>query len=88
MSAKNSWAQEALDIPEDEIPWYRWRWFFVLTFLLFSPATLVIGFSGNVYGKNVYGKNKGEVFKLPNQNKYGLLIGTIALMAYNIRYFY
>lgn len=89
MSKKDIISQEALDIPENEIPWYRWRCFLILTFLLFSPATLIIGFSGNVYGKKVFGKNKGQVFKLPNQNKNMLLVGTILIMVVNsARFFY
>ncbi|GAD76339.1 hypothetical protein [Vibrio azureus] len=88
MNDKNILMQDALDIREDEIPWYRWRWFFALTFFFFSPATLVIGFTGNVYFKKVFGKNQGEVFKLPNLNKYMILVGTILLLVNNIRYFY
>ena len=56
---------EPLDIPEEDIPWYRMRWFFLVTFLIFYPATLIIGLSGNIYGKQ-----KGVTFKLANKFKY------------------
>ncbi len=75
-SVKKNSMMEPLDIPESEIPWYRWRWLFVVTLLLFFPAVLLIGLTGNVYGKQ-----NGEAFKLSNKFKYlsmftGLLLVT------------
>lgn len=72
---------EPLDIPESEIPWYRWRWLFIVTFILFFPAMLLIGLTGNVYGKQ-----SGEVFKLSNKFKYLLmLIGLLLMIGQIIR---
>jgi len=70
---------EPLDIPEAEIPWYRWRWFFIVTFLLFYPVTLVLGLSGNIYGKQ-----KGIAFKLSNKFKYIILFVGLLLMIGNV----
>ena len=79
MSIKSNWAIEQPDISESEIPWYRWRWFFVLTLLVFVPVTVVIGLTGNIYGKQ-----KGEIFKFSNRFKYIFLVIGCMLMVSNI----
>lgn len=58
---------EKVDIPCDQVPFYRTIWFFVLTFLFFSPASLIVGVTGDVYLKK-----KREVYKY--DNKYRWLI--------------
>ncbi len=76
---KNNGFMEPLDIPEDEIPWHRTRWLFIVTFLLFYPAMLIIGLTGNIYGKQ-----KGVSFKLANKFKYMMLLIGLILMVNNI----
>ncbi len=80
--ANSNGIMEPLDIPADHIPWYRMRWFFVVTLLLFIPATLVIGLSGNIYGKH-----QGELFKLADKTKYMIMaVGSFLMLSNIIRF--
>ena len=49
---------EKIDISYDQIPWYRKRWFIVVTILLFAPATILICATGDLYAKR-----DGSVYK-------------------------
>lgn len=73
-STKKNIMQEPLDIPENQIPWYRWRWVYMLAFFLCFPAMLLISLTGNVYGKD-----DGVIFKLSNKFKNLILIGGLFL---------
>ncbi len=66
-SKKGILIPEKVDIPGDQVPFYRTIWFFILTFILFSPASFIVGVTGDVYLKK-----KGEVYKY--DNKYRWLI--------------
>ncbi|ACA87515.1 hypothetical protein [Shewanella woodyi] len=76
---KTNGFMEEPDIAIEEIKWYRWRWFLILTFCFVYPVCLVIGLTGNVYGKH-----QGVVFKLPNKVKHLFLITGFVLMLGNI----
>ncbi len=53
----------------DEVPWYRRRLYFMLFWLFFLPALIIIGFSGDVYA-NV----QGQVVKFPPGRRLLLVI--------------
>lgn len=53
----------------DEVPWYRRRFYFMLFWLFFLPALIVIGFSGDVYA-NV----QGQVAKFKPGNRMMLVL--------------
>lgn len=60
---------EPLDISEEQIPWFRMRWFFALTLLFIYPVALIIGLSGNVYGKH-----KNTFFKVSDRYRYFMIV--------------
>ena len=51
---------ESLDIDYSEVPFYRRRWFFLITVLLFIPVSALIALTGSLYYQQ-----KGEVKKFP-----------------------
>ena len=58
-----------VDADYTQLPWYRKRWFVVLTLLLFAPATVLIAATGDLYalrsdGVYLYGPaaKKGLIF--------------------------
>lgn len=50
MSTPNA-AFEPTDLTYDQVPWYRRRWFLLVTLLLFMPATIGICLTGDIYAK-------------------------------------
>lgn len=64
-----------VDIDYSEIPFYRRRWFIVVSLLCFMPATLVIALTGNVYLKS-----QGQVYRLPNSRFNHILLFACALI--------
>jgi len=66
--------EKTLDIVESEVAWYRWRWFFLVTFLFISPVAIIIGLTGDIYAKD-----HGEVSILPELTKKLLMIAGIFL---------
>ncbi|MGY8869042.1 MAG: hypothetical protein ACKVJE_01255 [Pseudomonadales bacterium] len=63
----------------DQIPWYRWRWLFFTTFVVFFPAALIIGLTGDIYCNT-----KGEITKLSTTIKVITLVAGGLLLAKNI----
>lgn len=48
---------QRIDVPYNQIPWYRRRWALLITMLLFLPLTILIALTGDIYAKkdgNVY----------------------------------
>ncbi|BBB29504.1 hypothetical protein [Neptunomonas japonica] len=65
-------------IDGDQIPWYRWRWFFLTTFVVFYPLSLIVGLTGDVYCNT-----KGEVSKLSTGIKLAILAAGALVLAKN-----
>ena len=57
----------------DQIPWFRKRWFAIISILVFIPAFLVIAFTGDVYFER-----KGEIKTIPSYSKF-LVLGFFVL---------
>jgi hypothetical protein len=53
----------------EEVPWYRRRFYFMLFWLFFLPAFIIIGFSGDVYASV-----QGQVVKFKPGNRLMLVI--------------
>jgi hypothetical protein len=72
-----------LEAPEikdySEVPWYRKRWFFILSLLFFIPAGVVIAFSGEVYLLS-----GGKVMKFPANQRLLLAVAFLVLMTFNL----
>jgi uncharacterized membrane protein YvbJ len=51
-----------------QVPWYRKRWFAVISVLVFMPIFLVVAFTGDVY----FEKN-GELQAFPKKTKFIIL---------------
>jgi len=66
-----------LELAYDEIPFYRKRWFVIVLFLLFVPAVIVIGFSGDVYALR-----NNKVYKYANHTigKVGVFLLIIGII--------
>jgi hypothetical protein len=48
-----------------QVPWFRKNWFFILSFLIFSPVAIVLILSGDVYYvKNKQLKTYGKGYKI------------------------
>ncbi len=60
---------EFQDIDYSEIPFYRKRWFLVLSFLIFVPVTALITLSGDIYMQ----KSDG-VYRFSSTHKNNILI--------------
>lgn len=61
-----------------QVPWFRKRWFAILSILVFSPIFLVIAFTGNVY----FEKN-GQLHTIPKNAKFVVLGISILLVLIN-----
>jgi hypothetical protein len=42
---------EKINIPYENLPMYRKRWFIFLTLIIFLPATILIALTGDIYAK-------------------------------------
>jgi hypothetical protein len=72
---------EPLDIDYSEIPFYRRRWFYLITLLLFVPLTALIAMTGPLYYQQ-----KGEVKKLPASARVTfVIIGVFATIWFLLR---
>lgn len=60
-----------IDKPYSEVLFYRKRWFIVITLLLFSPLTLLIVLTGEIYGQQ-----KGQTIQFKEQQR--VVIGLVA----------
>lgn len=64
-----------VDIDYSQVPFFRKRWFIVVSLLCFMPAALIIALTGNVYLKS-----RGEVYQLANSRFNHLLLFACALI--------
>lgn len=62
-----------------QVPWFRKRWFLLVSALLFMPATVVIAFTGPIYMSQ-----GGRVKEFPKHQKWVILILCFGLIAWNI----
>lgn len=72
MTASNTPSNNAYS-SYDQIPWFRKRWFAIISILVFIPAFLVIAFTGDVYFER-----KGEIKTIPSYSKF-LVLGFFVL---------
>jgi hypothetical protein len=56
-----------LNVNYNEIPFFQQQWFLILSIILFPPALIFIGFSGNIYTLK-----DCEVYKFKSPNIFGL----------------
>lgn len=63
----------------DQVPWFRKRWFLVLSALVFIPVAVVIAFTGPIYKFQ-----DGQVKAFPTSQKWVLLAVCIALISVNL----
>lgn len=47
----NTKAFEQISLAYNEVPWFRQRWFILITILLITPVTLMICLTGDIYAK-------------------------------------
>jgi hypothetical protein len=74
-TAKSS-ETESLGIEYSEVPFYRRRWFYLITVLFFVPLTALIAITGPLYYQQ-----KGEVKKLPTSARVTfVIIGVFAIV--------
>lgn len=66
---------EKLDILYSELPWYRKRWFLVVSLLFFSPACLIIALTGDIYAQI-----DGDSYKYTEKQKKTLIFVSIFLL--------
>lgn len=66
----------------DQVPWFRKRWFLLVSALVFIPATVVIAFTGPIYMSQ-----GGQVKEFPKHQKWVILVVCIGLIAWNISQF-
>lgn len=71
------WKNDFIELGTDysQLPWYRKRWFVVLMYLLFAPATIAIAATGDVYALR-----SGVVYKYGPNGKRTLIITACVLM--------
>lgn len=60
----------------DQVPWYRKNWFFILSFLIFSPVAIALLLTGDIY----YEK-KGKLQTFSKANKIVAVVLALALFA-------
>ena len=58
----------------EQVPWYRKRWFAIVSILLFMPIFLVIAFTGDIY----FNKND-QLQVLPKRNKF-IVLGIFVIL--------
>jgi hypothetical protein len=75
--AKNEFIKT--DLSYDDVPWYRKRWFMVVSALIFMPATIGIALTGEVYAK----RNDG-VYRYSQKQRNTMAMVLALLMALNI----
>ncbi len=63
----------------DEVPFFRKRWFFVLSVLFCTPVGLVVAFSGDVYALH-----KGQVSKFPKNTRVMIAVVWSVLLCLNL----
>ncbi|OAN11428.1 hypothetical protein A3K86_21025 [Photobacterium jeanii] len=64
-----------VDVSYDQIPFYRKRWFWVLSFLLFTPLSFIILITGECYLEN-----DNQVYKLPRKQRTSLAFTSFVFM--------
>ena len=84
MKEENSWGfKETSDFANySQVPFYRKRWFFVLSFLFCIPLMMGLAFSGNIYA-NI----KDKVFKYPKKTIQLMAVAGLFIMLGNLRFF-
>lgn len=72
---------ESLDIEYSEVPFYRRRWFYLISVLFFVPLTALIAMTGPLYYQQ-----KGEVKKLPTSARVTfVIIGAFSIVLVLLR---
>ena len=66
-----------INTPYAELPWYRKRWFILLSLLLFTPAAVVVALTGDVYAQS---KGQAYVFTDRQRNQILLMAGVFVLV--------
>jgi hypothetical protein len=67
------------DLNYDDVPWYRKRWFVVVSFLVFMPATIAIALTGEVYAKRDDG-----VYRYSKKQRNVIAVVAVLFMAFNL----
>lgn len=67
---------ELLDIDYDATPWYRRRWFLIVSIVVFMPLALALLVSGDIYFKR-----DTQVYRLLPKQKNNMVMMCCALMA-------
>jgi len=70
---------EKVDLSYSEVPWFRRRWFSILSIFVFTPAALVVCLTGDVYAK----KDDG-VYRLGAKRRYGIAAIAAFLIAVGV----
>ena len=55
-----------INTPYAELPWYRKRWFLLISLLLFTPIAVVVALTGDVYAQS---KGQSYVFTDRQRNQ-------------------
>lgn len=55
-----------INTPYAELPWYRKRWFLLISLLLFTPIAVVVALTGDVYAQ---AKGQSYVFTDRQRNQ-------------------
>lgn len=72
---------QSLEIDYSEVPFYRRRWFYLCTLLVFTPLTALIAITGPLYYQQ-----KGEVKKFPTSARVTFaIIGLVSLIVVLLR---
>lgn len=61
-----------IDTPYAELPWFRKRWFIMISLLLFTPAAVVVALTGHVYAQS---RGQSYVFTDRQRNQILFLAG-------------
>jgi hypothetical protein len=57
-----------INTPYAELPWYRRRWFILLSLLLFTPVAVVVALTGDVYAQS-----KGQTYVFTDRQRNQIL---------------
>ncbi len=72
-----------LEAPEynsyDDVPFYRKRWFIVLSFLFCMPVGIIVGLTGDIYLHK-----DGRVMKMSDGQRIGICLAWAAIVAMNL----